>query len=248
MNKKTPLDRSIFIPIFIGLCSVLGICLVLLATRLSAARGNVELVETGTPVKYQYIGTEPLVVFPTEAPTMTAETLAPTEEIVLPTMTLRAAQSPTLSTPNPPARSTNTSASTTPTNQPLNAIYDDADFKFLYTGNWNSLSGVTGAYQSTLHISNAIGDSVQLSFVGQKIRIAFQAGPSLGVIAIKLDNVDFTLDQLAAVTNITEWESPVMVLSSHSVTITHISKGSINIDAIAVVDISTPTPSVTVSP
>ena len=159
MDNKTPIDRSIFIPIFIGLCSVLGICLVLLATRLSAARGNVQLVETETPVKFQYIGTEPAVVFPTEAPTMTAATIAPTEETVLATPTLRPVQSPTLSTPNLTARSTNTAISITPTPQSLNVIYDDADFKFLYTGNWNSQSGVAGTFQSTLHISSAIGDS-----------------------------------------------------------------------------------------
>jgi hypothetical protein len=123
----------------------------------------------------------------------------------------------------------------------LNVIYDDGDFKFLYTGDWHQ-NTVSGTYQSTLHISSTIGDSVQLSFVGQKIRIAYQAGPSLGTIALRLDGADFVLDQSSADTVLSRWESPVLVLSSHSITITHVSGGSINLDSIAVIDLATPTP------
>jgi hypothetical protein len=89
---------------------------------------------------------------------------------------------------------------------------------------------------------------VQLSFVGQKIRFTYQAGPSLGTVAIKLDGVDFSLEQSATDSVISAWESPVLVLSSHLVTITHISGGSINIDSIAVLDLSTPTPTLTATP
>jgi len=67
----------------------------------------------------------------------------------------------------------------------------------------------------------------------------------LGAIAIKIDGVDFALDESANTTVISGWESPVLVLSSHTVTITHISGGSINLDSIAVLDISTPTPTIT---
>ena len=122
------------------------------------------------------------------------------------------------------------------------------DFILNYTGKWIAQSGVTGTYKNTLHISSTIGDSVQISFVGQKIHIVYQAGPSLGTVAIRLDNADFTLEQSEPTTGISEWESPVLVLSSHSVTITHISGGSVNIDAIEVIDLSTPTPTVTVTP
>jgi hypothetical protein len=67
----------------------------------------------------------------------------------------------------------------------------------------------------------------------------------LGTIAIKLDSVDFTLDQSDPETFIGEWESPILVLSSHSITITHISGGSINLDSITVLDVATPTPTLT---
>ena len=242
MDNKPASDRSVFIPIFIGFASVLGICLVLFAARLGASRGNVQSGEIETPIKYQFLATEPGIALPTDAPPATVATEIPTLDIFILPPTLTATVVPTLVVvPN----ATNVPATASPTALVLNITYDDADFKFNYTGNWIGQSGVSGADQNSLHISNTIGDAVQLSFVGQKIRIVYQAGPSLGTIAIKLDGVDFTLDQFAPATLRSEWESPVLVLSSHTLTITHISGGSINLDAIAVLDVSTPTPTPT---
>jgi hypothetical protein len=244
MDNKPAFDRSVFIPILLGFASVLGICLVLFAARLGAARGTVQSGNTATPLKFQYLATEPGIALPTDAPPATrileTDTPAPTPLFLPPTLT------PTrVSTRDNPPRITNTPATVTPTPLALSITYDDADFKFNYAGNWIGQSGVNGTYQKTLHVSSTIGNSVQLSFVGQKIRIAYQAGPGLGTIAIRLDSVDFTLDQSDPETLIGEWESPVLVLSSHSVTITHISGGAINLDSIAVLDIATPTPSLT---
>lgn len=247
MENKPAFDRSLLIPIFIGFASVMGICLVLIATRFSALRGAIQADETRTPVKYQYVATEPGIAIPTDAPTPTAffetETPEPTLVLFLPTIT------PTpLSTQPPPLRITNTPATISPTPLALSIKYDDADFKFNYTGDWIGQSGVNGTSQNTLHVSNTIGDSVQLSFVGQKVQIAYQAAPSLGTIAIRLDSVDFTVDQSSSEISIEIWESPVLTLSSHTITITHISGGSINLDEVAVIDISTPTPTLTPTP
>jgi len=244
MDNKPALDRSVFIPIFLGFASVLGICLVLFAARLGASRGTVQGGETTTPIKYQYLATEPGIALPTDAPPATVPTEIPTLDTLVLPPTRILTDVPTLAVlPNVPIVSVSTTASPTPL--ALNIKYDDADFKFNYTGNWIGQSGVSGTYQNTLHVSSTISDSVQLSFVGQKIRIAYQAGPSLGTIAIKLDSADFTLDQSDPETLIGEWESPELVLSSHSITITHISGGSINLDSITVLDISTPTPTST---
>jgi len=241
MDNRPASDRSVFIPIFIGFASVLGICLVLFAARLGASRGNIQSGETETPIKYQFLATEPGIALPTDVLPVTA-TEIPTLAIIDLPPTLTATVVPTLVVvPN----ATNVPATASPTALVLNITYDDADFKFNYTGNWIGQSGVSGTYQNTLHVSSTIGDSVQLSFVGQKIRMVYQAGPSLGTIAIKLDGVDFTLDQFAPATLRSEWESPVLVLSSHTLTITHISGGSINLDTIAVLDVSTPTPTST---
>lgn len=246
MDNKPALDRSFFIPIFIGFISVVGICLVLFAARLGASRGAVQPSQSAATLKYQYLATEPGIALPTDAPPGTATaTEIPTHVIIDLQSTLFPTDVPTLVVVPDVTRAP---ATASPTALVLGVKYDDADFKFNYTGNWIGQSGVGDVYQNTLHVSNTIGDSVQLSFVGQKIRIAYQAGPSLGTIAIKLDGVDFSLDQFAPATLGSEWESPVLSLSSHSVTITHIGGGSINLDSVAVIDISTPTPTATSTP
>jgi len=244
MDNKPPVDRSLIIPILISAFSVAGICLVLLALRLSAAPANAQPTLTNTPMKFQYLGTEPGIVFPTEASTPTPMDTqppvapTPTQEIILPTPTAtrRATRVP------PVVAAT---ATATATVVQIGGVYDDADFRLAYTGNWIAQSGVSNTFKNTLHISSTIGDSVLLSFVGQKIRLVFQAGPSLGTIALRLDSVDFTLDQSATQTIASQWESPTLSLSSHSLTITHISGGSINVDSLVVVDLGTATPTVT---
>ena len=244
MDNKPVFDRSIFIPILIGFFSVLGICLVLFAARLGAARGIVQSVETETPIKYQYLATEPGIALPTEVLPATATATTTAIEISTPTVSnLQPTFTATFASPTLPIVRlvTNTPVTASPTPLVLNVKYDDTDFKFNYTGNWISQNNVSDTYQNTLHISNTIGDAVQLSFAGQKILFSYQAGPSLGAVAIILDGADFALDQSATETKTNVWESPVLTLSSHTINITHISGGSVNVDAIEVLDLSTPT-------
>jgi hypothetical protein len=126
--------------------------------------------------------------------------------------------------------------------------YDDADPRISYTGTWIGQSGVSGTYKNTLHISSTIGDALQLIYYGQKIQLTFQAGPSLGTVSIRLDSTDFILEQSAPDTHFSQWESPVLTLANHTITITHISGGSVNIDSLAIIDLSTPTPTATPTP
>ena len=250
MDKKLTFDDSLFIPVFIGACSICGIVFVLLGLRLGAGRGTVQTIPTGTPVRFQFLSTEPGIAHPTEAPPATA---APTmQEIPTPVAPTEIFLPPPTST-IPPASTliilaTNTPVTRTATAQPLGVIYDDGDSRFIYTGNWVAQSGVNGAYKKTLHISSTIGDAVQLVFYGQKLQLTYQAGPSLGMVAIKLDSADAALDQSAVDTRHSEWESPLLSLANHTITITHISGGSINIDSVVIVDISTATPSATPTP
>ena len=157
MDNKPALDRSVFIPIFLGFASVLGICLVLFAARLGAARGTVQGGETETPIKFQFLATEPGIALPTDAPPATIPTEIPTLDTLVLPPTRIPTDVPTLAVlPNVPTVSVSTTASPTPL--ALNIKYDDADFKFNYTGNWIGQSGVSGTYQNTLHVSSTIGD------------------------------------------------------------------------------------------
>lgn len=248
MDKKPPVDFSFFIPILIGLCSIFGIVLVLLGLRLSAAQGAIQTTITNTPVQFQYLGTEPAVALPTEVPPVEE----PTEVLATPTEISLAPIPPTATEivfgPSPiVAATTPVRATNTVTPQSLGVTYDDTDSRFLYTGNWIAQSGVNGTYRNTLHISSTIGDAVQFGFYGQKLQLVYQSGPSLGTVAIKLDATDAVLDQSSSETSSSVWESAVLPLANHTITITHISGGSINIDSAVVIDINTPTPTATLT-
>lgn len=252
MDKKPPVDPSLFIPIGIGACSIFGILFVLLGLRLSAVRGTIQTIVTNTPVRFQYLGTEPVAAAPTDAAPADEETLqvtdTPTEMFLFPPTatqpikTLPFATTPALLATTAPAPRT---ATVTLTPAALGATYDDADLRLVYTGNWLSQSGVSGTYRNTLHISSTIGDAVQLIFFGQKIQITYQEGPSLGTVAIRLDSSEFVQDQASPDTGFGQWESPVVALANHTITITHISGGSVNVDSFIIVDLSTATASVT---
>jgi len=248
--EDKPLDRSLMIPILIGAFSVAGILLILLVLRVTANRAAPDAIATSTALQFQFLATEPGIVYPTVPPAGSpTASPSPTEFTLVtegPTATSELITFFTVTAAS--GGNQNSSASITPTFQPIGRTYDDSDFALNYTGNWIGQSGVSGVYLNTLHLSNAIGDAVQLSFVGQKIRILYQAGPSLGVVAIRFDGIDFVLDQSATETQSGEWESPLLILSSHTLTITHISGGSINIDSIIVVDTATATPSITSTP
>jgi hypothetical protein len=101
---------------------------------------------------------------------------------------------------------------------------------------------VSNAYQNTLHISNANGDSVTFTFTGQEITLFYQAGPSLGFMAVTIDgNLGGpAISQAQNATEIKQWNSGLLTAGAHSIVITHSGGGSINIDSLVV-----PAPTVT---
>ena len=59
-NEHRPrIDISTMLPVGIGAVSLFGICLLLLAGRLSSPRSTVQVPDTATPFRYLFIGTEP---------------------------------------------------------------------------------------------------------------------------------------------------------------------------------------------
>ena len=246
MDKKPSVDIGLIIPIILGACSVFGICLVLLLGRLSATRTIKVADETATPFKFLFLGTEPGISTTTpeeegtatEAPTSTAIEFifaSPTSEVV------------DINTPAP-SQLSSTQTTKTPTEEssstaPLNpGTYDEVDGHIAYDGDWIPQTGVAGVFQNTLHVSNTLGNSLTLRFIGEQIRIFYQSGVSLGTVRINLDGIQFDLDESANTTTSGEWVSPLLINGTHSVTITHISGGAINLDYFIVPEtIKTPT-------
>ncbi len=116
--------------------------------------------------------------------------------------------------------------------------YDDDYLMLDYGDDW-PCQVVAGAYQNTLHVSTTVGSELKFNFTGQQIRLTFQGGGSLGTIRINIGGLNFDLDQSNGTD---EWVSALLSNGTYTVTITHASGGSVNIDSIIIPDIPTGTP------
>ena len=112
--------------------------------------------------------------------------------------------------------------------------FDDTDSRFVYSGDWERQTGVAGVTGNTLHVSNTLGNTIKFLFIGNELRVFFQAGPSLGTIRLTLDSTSHVVNQAASSTQSYEWVLPADYNGTHTVTITHESGGAVNFDAIIV--------------
>jgi hypothetical protein len=256
MNDQPSFDRTMLIPIGVGVFSLIGICVILVAGRITALSGGVVEVPSATPFKYAMIGTEPVVL------TTTLEGLegASTSTISPDFPTIPPRNTPILLATNTiapivtiPSLVTTVVLSRTPTSAsapPFGAgTFDNTDYRMLYNGIWDPQSGVSGAYQNTLQVSGSVGNSVFFRFIGQELRVFYQAAPSLGNISLSLDGTPYSTSQNSQNTQVVEWVLPSVPNGTHSVTITHASGGSVNLDYIIVPEVPvTPTVTITNTP
>jgi hypothetical protein len=252
MNNQPGFDRELLIPIVVGGLSVVGIIMVLLVGRSLNAPAEVPATPSSTPFQYVYLGTEPaittLVVDGSELP----PTEEPVEEESGDVFPPPAVATPIILTPpngTRTATSTRTRAPTVTSNSSAPAnTYDDTDSRIDYSEGWISLTGVNGAYEETLHISNTVGNSVTFSFTGTEIHVFYQAGPSLGTMTITIDSFgEPAISQAQGTTQIKEWVSDILSSGNHTVDIQHAGGGSINIDRFFI-PAPTPTPTRTPTP
>ena len=249
MDNRPSFDVGLLIPIGVGLFALMGMCGILVMGRINDARATVEEVPTATPFEYAYIGTEPALTTLTAVTEDGLEEQPPTFESPASTpegtqviiFTNTSASLITL----PPLLPTNT-ASRTPTSSFVapfvDGTFDDTqEDRFVYSGSWETQTGVSGAYQNTLHVSGTLGSSVSFLFIGNELRVFFQAGPSLGTIRLTLDNTSQDMSQSNLNTQRYEWVLSAPTAGTHTVTITHQSGGSINFDGIIVPRVQ-PTP------
>ena len=258
-------------PIVFGGISVIGIIVVLLIGRSLNSPPPVSASPSATHFQYLYLGTEPAITTPlteesevvpppTEAPVETpveategfasSTSSVATPIILTAPNTTSTSTSIVLRTNTPPGLPTSTATLSTAT--PSSAdTYDDTDTRLAYSDGWTSQTGVSGAYQNTLHISNANGNSVTFTFTGQKISVFYQAGPSLGSMTITIDNLGGpAIPQAQSQTQIREWTPDnLLTAGTHSIVITHSGGGSINIDSLVVpAPTATPTRTFTSTP
>lgn len=244
MDNQPSFDRGLLIPALIGVFSVIGMVSVLLFNRYNIARAAVTGTATETPFKYIFLGTEPGISTeppPEESATATLSEEPPSVFTQAPPIILTP-NTPQVTTPNTPVPSLLTPSPTSAAPAPLNAgTYDDIDFRLIYSGNWTNQTNVSGAYQSTLHISTTLtspGNSVTFRFIGQEVRILYQSGASLGVVRVMLDTTQTLLNQ-SATSN--ELVLTAATSGTHTVTITHLSGGAVNLDSVIIPSVGTPT-------
>ena len=260
MDNRPTIDRTILLPIIFGGFSIIGIIVVLLIGRSLNSPPPVSASPSATQFQYIYLGTEPAITTPLteESEIVPVPTEPPVEEPVDATPTLAAPDStsvPTLIILTPPNTTSTSTSIFLRTNTPIQPAtstatlstpvsvdtYDDTDARLAYSTGWTNQTGVSGAYQGTLHISNANGNSVTFTFTGQEIHMFYQAGPSLGSMTITIDNLGGpAISQAQNVTQIREWDSGLLTAGTHSIVITHSGGGSINVDSLVV-----PAPTVT---
>ncbi len=275
MDNQPSFDRDLLLPILVGGFSIFGIIIILLIGRLNASRASVVVVDTETPFKYIFLGTEPLNS--TGSPEASGTELltdslfdspTPPSPNATPTLGTPALGTPTLRTPNgtassdfppndgngPPINGTSPAGGATPTSTfasgppPLSsATYDDADPSLGYSPAWSAQTGVSGAYKETMHVSTSIGSSVSFRFIGRELRVFYLSGVSLGEVTITIDGQSSTLDQ-SDLSNGNEWISDPLTNNTHTVVITHASGGSVNLDYLIIPQVPTPTPSPTRTP
>jgi hypothetical protein len=265
MDNQPSFDRDLLLPILLGSFSILGIIVILVIGRLNAARASVIVVETETPFKYILLGTEP--VLSTETPEASEtelltdipfDSLTPGSTVFAPTSGTPALGTPTLATPNNTTPSiTGTSLANTALPTPSSAsgaplgpgTYDDVDSRLVYNGGGWAAQQVDSAYSGTLHVSQAPGSSVIFRFIGTELRIGYQVAVSLGTVTVRIDNTNYDpLDQSDTSAAVNEWISPnPLSSSSHTVTITHASGGSVNLDYV-IIPVVGPTSTPTATP
>lgn len=71
-------------------------------------------------------------------------------------------------------------------------------------------------------------------FIGQEVRLFYQSAPSFGTIRISIDSAQFDLDQSGDSTYTGEWVSATLIDGTHTVVITHLEGGSVNLDFVIV--------------
>lgn len=247
MDNTPSFDRGILIPVFIGGISVIGILVVLLIGRSLDTPPPVPLTPSPTRFQYVYLGTEPVITTPLIEETQIEPTQAPGSGVTdtptpsgpsLPTPIILASPTINPQESNTPAPPTATSASAPPLNP---GTYDDVDSHLIYTG-WNPPTALPGAYGNTLHVSVVPGSTVSFYFIGRQLRLFYQGGSTLGQMRITIDTTSYTLDQSSD----NEWVSDLFANGTHSVLITHIGGGSVNLDRVIIPEIpNTKTPTAT---
>ena len=237
MQPRSPFDRTLLIPIAIGVVSILGIGWIFLTGDLREIFTPPTAVPTAIPFDISPLETEAASLFPSATPARdeTPPTATGTRPLAYPgPPDARLASTSTLITESRPKPF----ATPTPDRiQPLPAgrRYDDTDPNIVYGTYWAALknTGTANAYKGTIHASNSVGGEASFRFTGEEIRLGYQRGKNFGTVTILIDDQPYSFDEQAYDL---VWRSPQLSPGDHFVRIIHESGESINLDYVEILD------------
>jgi hypothetical protein len=231
MQPRPSFDRSLLIPIAIGIVSILGIGWILLTSDLgksfihpTAIPSSVISLETRTRTP------SPLVTITRDETSPTATETSPDSYPGPPAETLPSTS--TLMTESLPTPST----TPTPDFMPLRAgKHDDTDPNIAYDPYWTALKNSSTAisYKGTIHASADLGSEASFRFTGKQFRLGYQRGKSFGTVTVLVDDQPYGFHEQAFDL---VWSSPQLSPGDHFVRIIHESGESINLDYVVIVD------------
>ena len=235
MQPRPPFDRTLLIPIAIGVVSILGIGWLYLTSELSEIFIPPTAVPTAIPFDISPLETEAASLFPSATPAQdeTPPTATETGPVAYPgPPDARLASTSTLVTESRPTPF----ATPTPDRiQPLPAgrRYDDTDPNIAYDRFWTALknSSTVNEYKGTIHASNSVGGEAFFRFTGEEIRLGYQRGKNFGTVTVLIDNQPYSFHEQAFDL---VWRSPQLSPGDHFVQIIHESGESINLDYIEI--------------
>ena len=232
MQPRPSFDRTLLIPIAIGILSILGIRWIVLTSGLRVTLIPPTAVPTAIPFDVRSLDTEVASFFPSATPIWdeTPPTVTETGPVAYPgplNETLPATGTlitDSLSTPTPDQI------------QPLPAgKYDDTDPNIAYDRFWIVLKnpGTANAYKGALHVSASIGNEAAFRFTGEGFRLGYQRGRNFGIVTVLIDDQSYRFHEQAPDL---VWRSPQLSPGDHFVRIIHESGESINLDYIEILD------------
>ena len=227
MQPRPAFDRTLLIPIAIGVVSILGIGWLFLTSALRGTPSPPTAVSTAVPFNAGFLNTQAATFYPSVTSTL-GET-PPTATETLPVTS-------TLITESPPT------AFATPTPDGVQSLaagrrYDDMDPKIAYDQFWTALknSSTMNAYKGAVHISNNVGSEASFRFTGAAFLVGFQRGTNFGTVTVLVDGEPYSFDEQGFGLF---WRSPQLTPGAHLVRIIHESGEFVNLDYIEILDLS----------
>jgi uncharacterized repeat protein (TIGR02543 family) len=117
--------------------------------------------------------------------------------------------------------------------------YDDRDANIVYkVGVWSQLiyPGI-GPYNNTIHRSTTVGDTATLTFSGIKVKLIYTRADTSSLIQTVIDgdtpaiwDANLASTQWQAI-----WESQTLTNGPHTITVTHLSGATMDVDAFTIV-------------